>query len=263
MESQEMESYVKNHPLMKYYYDCVISSINEIYDEEKQRVEKGERKPFDNSPYTNENGVKLRPKAAYLSEFRDKIDDGLEPLSNTISLDNIEKLKKYFELLEMKLESKIRTEYLTGNSSVEFINKLLDEPRANLLHFNLLIGDIIKISAVDSDNMLLNSLEKALNTRLNIGVNNVAYYIVAIREIAQYDNFGIFRRDNKDLIMNPTPDNIKKLTENINAFKLKEQQKKANKIIPKEKNEENKIIPKEPNEKNKSQEEIKKQDNVK
>lgn len=263
MENQEMKSFVDNHQSMK-FLNKAIDNVNEAIASEEQIVAKGIRESSDNladiADVEDEFGVDLRAKVENLSGFFDEIAPNLEPLSETRSLDNLVKLRNYLETLKFQLEAKFAAEWVTEQPGIENSNKLFDSPRAK--DIGIPKGELIKIFVVDTDNTLISGLTNALyafdngaiiHNRDNepvISFDDLKKYIYATHEIAQYDNFGIFRRDNKDLIMNPTPAHINKLTENVAALI---QKKEENKIIPKGKDESNKIIPQKGKSKDKKQ----------
>lgn len=249
MENQEMKSFVDNHPAIKFMNDR-IASVNEAINYADEEVKKGIRESSDNSPDIDENGIDWRARVANLPGFLDAIG---ENLTETRSLDNLLKLRNYLETLKSQLEAKLIAEYVTGQPGIENFDELLNSPRAE--DIGIPKGELIKIFAVDTDNTLTNGLTNALNAFDNsdISFNDLTKYTAAIRDIAQYDNFGIFIRSNRDLIMNPTPDNINKLKENVAALKLEQQKKEENKIIPKGKDESNKIIPQKGKSKGKTQ----------
>lgn len=257
MENQELKSFVDNHQSMKFLNE-VIDNVNEAIASEEQIVAEGIRESSDNLADIDENGIDKRARVANLPGFLNVIDDNLEHLKKTRSLNDLKELKSFLELLKTKLESKLGTEYVTGQSGIENFNKLFNLSRAQ--DFRIPKGELIKVFVVDANNILLNGLIKAIEAYDNqeINLESLTDYVDTIRGIAQYDNFGKFQRDNMDLIMNPTSFNIGKLGMNL-AFLKFSPRIIENKIIPKEKSEENKIIPKNPNEKNTKQTKPKKQ----
>lgn len=168
-------------------------------------------------------------------EYNDEIM-GFYNFSSDIKMHELEIIGEKAEELEKIEESlfnKVRGQIISekednfGNLMNSADNKLSGASKQKILVI------YTKDEILHQDNLLINNLKNVIEAD-NLSITDKLNYINTLYNIVKSDNYKSFILDNADLIKNG---NITELNKKFGDFKLQQQRRNENKIIPKAQNE--------------------------